>query len=396
MPSKKRKGPLDRFTVLDLTRARSGPTCARMLADWGADVIKVEEPGEQDGDGGPFDRRHGSDFQNLQRNRRSITINFKSKAGIAVFKRMVKKADVIIENFRPRVKHRLGIDYESMRKVNRRIVYGSISGFGETGPYSDRPGLDQVAQGMSGIMSVTGLPGHGPVRVGCAVGDTTAGMFCAIGILIALLEREKSGQGQWVQASLVRALIAVLDFQAARWLVDQEVPQQAGNNHPTALPTGVYKTSDGYMTIAGSGGLYERLCRALGAPELITHPDYSNFKVRQKHRDALNAEIEARTSRRTTKEWIRLLNESGVPCGPIYNIAQTFEDEQIRHVGMAVPVKHYKLGDIKLVAPGVKLSRTPSQIRSAAPDRGEHTDALLKEFGYTRKEIAALRASGAV
>ncbi len=396
MPSVKRKGPLARFTVLDLTRARSGPTCARMLADWGADVIKVEEPGDQDGDGGPFDRRHGSDFQNLQRNRRSITLNFKSKEGLAVFRRMVRKADVIVENFRPRVKHRLGIDYASVRRINKRIVYGSISGFGETGPYSDRPGLDQVAQGMSGLMSITGLPGHGPVRVGCAVGDTTAGMFCSIGILMALLEREQSGEGQWVQSSLVRALISVMDFQAARWLMDREIPLQAGNNHPTAIPTGVYRTSDGYMTIAGSGALYERLCRALGAPELITHPDYSNFKARQKNRDALNAEIESRTRTKSTAAWIRIINAAGVPCGPIYNIAEMFADEQIRHVGMSVPVKHYKLGNIKLVAPGVKLTRTPYQIRTAAPDRGEHTEAILKEFGYNKTQIAALRAKGAV
>jgi crotonobetainyl-CoA:carnitine CoA-transferase CaiB-like acyl-CoA transferase len=396
MPPNARQGPLARFTVLDLTRARAGPTAARQLADWGADVIKIEEPGDQDGDGGPFDRRHGADFQNLQRNRRSVTLNLKSAEGIAVFMRLLAKADVVVENYRPRVKHRLGIDYESLKKINPRIVYASISGFGEDGPYSDRPGLDQVAQGMSGLMSITGLPGQGPVRAGIAVGDSTAGLYCTIGILMALLEREESGEGQWVQTSLVQALIALLDFQAARWLVAHEVPGQAGNNHPTAIPTGVFRTADGYINIAGSGQLFERLCKAIDAPELVKHADYADFKLRSQNRDALHAAIGEKIKQRPCAEWIEALNKAGVPCGPIYKINEVFADPQVRHIGMAKPVTHYALGKIELVGQGVKLSRTPSEIRTAAPDRGAQSEEILREFGYADKEISDLRSRGIV
>ena len=390
------KLPLSRYTVLDLTRARSGPTAVRQLADWGANVIKIEEPGEQDGDGGPFDRRHGSDFQNLHRNKRSITLNLKSPDGIAVFKRMVEKADVLVENYRPRVKHRLGIDYESLRKVNPRLVYGSISGFGQEGPYQDRPGLDHVVQGMGGLMSITGLPGQGPVRAGIAISDSSAGLYCAFGIVLALLEREHSGEGQWVQTSLLQALIAMLDFQAARWLVSKEVPPQAGNNHPTAIPTGVFKTADGYINIAASGNLYERLCRAIGAPELIKHPDYADFKLRQKHRDALNEEITARTAKKPSAEWITLLNEAGVPCGPIYTIDKMFADPQVQQLAMAQPVVHPKLGKIEIVGQGVKLTRTPAQVRTPAPDRGADTREVLAEFGYDATAFEDLQRRGVV
>ena len=388
--------PLSRYTVLDLTRARSGPTAVRQLADWGANVIKIEEPGEQDGDGGPFDRRHGSDFQNLHRNKRSITLNLKSPDGVAIFKRMVEKADVVVENYRPGVKHRLGIDYESLRKINPRLVYASISGFGQEGPYRDRPGLDHVVQGMGGLMSITGLPGQGPVRAGIAISDSSAGLYCAFGIVLALLEREHSGEGQWVQTSLLQALIAMLDFQAARWLVNREVPPQAGNNHPTAIPTGVFKTADGYINIAASGNLYERLCRAIGAPELIKHPDYADFKLRQKHRDALNEEITARTVKKTSAEWIELLNEAGVPCGPIYTIDKMFADSQVQQLAMAQPVVHPKLGKIEIVGQGVKLVRTPAQVRTPAPDRGAHTREVLAEFGCDAATLEDLERRGIV
>ena len=388
--------PLSRYTVLDLTRARSGPTAVRQLADWGANVIKIEEPGEQDGDGGPFDRRHGSDFQNLHRNKRSITLNLKDPEGVAIFKRMAGKADVVVENYRPGVKHRLGIDYESLRKINPRIVYASISGFGQEGPYRDRPGLDHVVQGMGGLMSVTGLPGQGPVRVGIAISDSSAGLYLAFGIVLALLEREHSGEGQWVQTSLLQALIAMLDFQAARWLVSHEVPPQAGNNHPTAIPTGVFKTSDGYINIAGSGNLYERLCRAIDAPELIKHPDYVDFKVRLKNRDALNAAIQMRTVKKTSAEWIEILNKAGVPCGPIYTIDKMFADPQVQLLGMAQPVEHPVLGRIDIVGQGVKLARTPAQVRKPAPDRGQNTREILGEVGYDAAAIEDLQKRGIV
>ena len=388
------KGPLSRFTVLDLTRARSGPTCVRQLADWGANVIKVEEIGDQDGDGSPFDKRHGPDFQNLHRNKRSIALNLKSPEGVAVFKKMAATADVIVENYRPRVKFRLGIDYETIRKINPRIVYASISGFGQDGPYADRPGLDQVAQGMSGLMSVTGLPGQGPVRAGIAIGDSSAGIYLSFGIVTALLEREHSGEGQWVHTSLLQALIAMTDFQAARWTVAQEVAGQAGNNHPTAIPTGTYKTKDGHINIAGSGQLFARLCKAVGLPDLPENPDYSNSKIRSKNRDALNRIIAAQIETRTSAEWIAALNEAGVPCGPIYQMNEVFADPQVQHLGLAAPTQHYRLGDISVVRNGVNFSKTPFTVRNAAPDKGAESVEILMEYGYSEAEITKLKAEG--
>ena len=387
-------GPLARYTVLDLTRARSGPTAVRQLADWGAKVIKIEEIGDEDGDGSPFDKRHGPDFQNLHRNKRSITLNLKSPEGLAVFKKMAATADVIVENYRPKVKTRLGIDYETIRGINPRIVYASISGFGQDGPYADRPGLDQVAQGMSGLMSITGLPGQGPVRAGIAIGDSSAGLYLAFGIVTALLEREHTGEGQWVHTSLLQALIAMTDFQAARWTVAKEVAGQAGNNHPTAIPTGTYKTADGHINIAGSGQLFERLCKAIGLPDIPKNPDYSSSKNRSKNRDALNKVIAAQIETKTSAEWIESLNKAGVPSGPIYKINEVFADPQVKHLGLAAPAKHYKLGDIGVVRNGINFSKTPFRVRNAAPDRGADTAEILGEFGYSEEEIAKLKVGG--
>lgn len=394
MSTKQRKGPLARFTVLDLTRARSGPTAVRQLADWGANVIKIEEPGNKEG--AMDDRRHGPDFQNMHRNKRGITLNLKAPDGVAIFKRMAETSDVIVENYRPRVKHRLGIDYEIMRKINPRIVYASISGFGQDGPYSDRPGLDQVAQGMSGLMSITGRPGQGPMRAGIAIGDSSAGIYLAFGIVTALLEREETGEGQWVSTSLLQALIAMLDFQAARWVVAHEVPSQVGNDHPLYMPTGAFKTADGHINIAGSGNLYPRLCKVIGMPELEKHPDFSDFKLRHKNRVALVKIIEEKTSRRTSAEWVEAFNQAGVPCGPIYKMNEVFADSQVKHLGMAKPTHHYALGDIEVVAQGVNLSGTPFEVRSAAADQGAHTDEVLGEYRYSTAEIADFRKRGIV
>ena len=390
------KLPLSRYTVLDLTSARSGPTAVRQLADWGANVIKIEDPGAWSGGSGPWDRRHGSDFQNLQRNKRSLTLNLKSAEGVAIFKRLADQADVIVENFRPRVKHRLGIDYETLKKTNPRLIYASISGFGQEGPYRERPGLDHVVQGMGGLMSITGLPGQGPVRVGIAISDSSSGIYCAFGIVLALLDREHSGEGQWVNTSLLQALIAMLDFQAARWLIAHEVPPQAGNDHPTAIPTGVFKTADGHINIAASGKLYERLCKALGAPELFTHPDFSEYRLRSKNRLALNAEIEKHTIKRTSAEWIEHLNQAGVPCGPIYTIDKMFADPQVQTLGMAQPLVHPQLGRQDVVGQGVNLSRTPAQMRRHAPDSGEHTREILEQSGYDAAAIDDLKKRGVV
>lgn len=392
MPFPHASQALSRFTVLDLTRVRSGPTCVRQLADWGANVLKIDALTEDAGGEQPGGPRRGSDFQNLHRNKRAMTLNLKDARGLAVFNRLAANADVVVENFRPDVKKKLGIDYESLAAVNPRIVYGSISGFGQDGPYHKRPGFDQIAQGMGGLMSITGAPGEGPMRVGIPVADLTAGLFCAMGILTALLEREVSGKGQWVQTSLLQAQIFMLDFQAARWLMDKEVAKQAGNNHPTSIPTGVFKTSDGYINIATTGGrIWERCAQAIGAPELYSHPDYATAPSRSKNRDALNAEIEKRTVTKSTETWVREFNEAGVPCGPIYAIDQMFEDAQVKHLGIAQDVPNEEDRHICLVGQPVTLSRTPSKIVARPPEFGEQTDEVLKEFGFGTDEIAGLR-----
>ncbi len=385
--------PLEHLTVIDLTRARSGPTAVRRLADMGANVIKVEAREEMEGDSTAL----GFDYLNLHRNKRAMTLDLKHPRGIEILKKLVAKADVVVENFRPDVKRRLGIDYETLSKVNPRLVYGSISGFGQTGPYADRPGYDQIAQGMGGLMSITGLPGQGPVRVGIPVADLTAGMYLAEGILVALLEREKSGKGQWVHTSLLQAMVTMLDFQAARWLIDGQIPPQAGNDHPTGIPTGVFTTADGHINIAASGQtMYRRLCTALGVPELVDDPRFKTIHDRSKNRKQLNAELDKILVKKTGAEWIEALNKAGVPSGPIYNVKQVFEDPQIQHLGMAQPVRHPERGEIKVQGLPATLSRTPGAIRRPPPTHGQHTDEILRELGYSAEEIKALRKDGAV
>jgi formyl-CoA transferase len=389
MPPSPGQGPLAHFTVVDLSRVRAGPTAVRQLADWGADVIKVESP---QGDAGMGGERHGPDFQNLHRNKRSITLNLKSPDGVDILKRLVRRADVLVENYRPDVKFRLGIDYASLRPINPKLIYASISGFGQDGPYRERPGFDQIAQGMGGLMSITGLPGQGPVRAGIPVADLTAGIFCAMGILIALLERERSGEGQWVQSNLLAAQIAMLDFQAARWTIGHEVAGQAGNDHPTSIPTGVFETADGHMNIAAAGNaIYQRFCTVIEAPELARDPEFATNTERSRNRVRLNEAISAITRRRKTAEWIELLNEAGVPCGPIYKMNEVFADPQVRHLNITRHVQHTVLGDQEVVGQAVELSRTPWTVRRASPEPGEHSEEILRELGLNDTAIADLR-----
>ena len=381
--------PLARFKVLDLTRVRAGPTCVRQLADWGADVIKIESP---DGDSGLGGARHGPDFQNLHRNKRSLTLDLKSPEGLAIMHKLVAWADVVVENYRPDVKFRLKIDYASLAKINPRLVYASISGFGQDGPYLTRPGFDQIAQGMGGLMSITGEPGQGPMRVGIPVADLTAGIFAAMGILIALLEREQSGEGQWVQSSLLAAQISMLDFQAARWTIGREVPGQAGNDHPTSIPTGVFQTADGYINIAAAGNdIYRRLCVALGQPELADHPDYTTDKKRSANRKPLNAAISEVTRTKTSADWIDSLNQAGVPSGPIYQMDEVFADPQVQHLNLTRKIPHPTLGDVEVIGQPIELSRSKWEIRTPTPEAGEHTDTILANLGYDPAAIAGLR-----
>ncbi len=385
--------PLARFRVLDLTRVRAGPTATRQFADWGADVVMVEAPG---GNGDMLGGRDRSDFQNLNRNKRSIALDLKSKAGRAVFLRLAASADVLFENFRPDVKFRLGIDYETLKAINPRLVYVSISGFGEDGPYAARPGLDQVIQGMGGMMSITGLPGQGPVRAGVAIADSTAGLYAALGAMTALLERETTGQGRWVQISLLAAQVALLDFQAARWLVEGEVAGQAGNDHPTAAPMGLFKTADGVVNLAASGeATFAALCRVLGLDDLPTDPRFAG-RARKANRAALNALIEAVTVTMPTAHWVEALNAAGVPCGPVNTIDEVFADPQVEHLQMARPVTHPRLGELNLVGQPIAMAGVDGSLRSAAPEVGGQAEAVLADYGFTPAEIEELRAAGVV
>jgi crotonobetainyl-CoA:carnitine CoA-transferase CaiB-like acyl-CoA transferase len=380
--------PLDGISIIDLTRARAGPTAVRQLADMGASVVKVESRDDPD----QTFARHGFDFQNLHRNKRSLTLDLKKPEAVKILEKMIPATDVVIENYRPDVKRRLGIDYERLAAINPRLIYGSISGFGQSGPYRDRPGYDQIAQGLGGLMSITGLPGQGPVRVGIPIADLTAGIFLAQGILIALYERTKSGKGQWVHTSLLEAMVTMLDFQAARWLIGKEIPPQAGNDHPTGIPTGVFKTKDGHINIAASGQqMYRRLCEALGTQPLVDDPRFKTPPDRSKNRHELTKELEKATTQRTSHELVEALNKAGVPSGPILNVKEVFENEQVRHLGLAVPVKSAKLGELLVQRVPSTLSRTPGAIRTATPEPGEHNEEILRGLGYGDADIARLR-----
>ena len=383
--------PLDRIVVLDLTLARAGPTCVRHLADWGADVIRIEPP-DQGGEEISGDR-DGPDFQNLHRNKRMVQLNLKSAAGHAAFMKLVATADVIVENMRANVKHKLKISWDDVHAINPRLVYGSISGFGQTGPYSARAGVDQIAQGMGGLMSITGLPGQGPVRVGIPIADLTAGNLLAFGIMTALFDRERTGVGRWVHTSLLEVQTFMLDFQAARWLMKQEIAGQAGNDHPTGIPTGVFPTADGHINIAASSGrLFTRFAEAIGHKEWAADPAWSTQKQRSAARKEINAAISAITSTKPSAHWIELFEGAGIPCGPINTIDQVFADPQVQHLGLATPVHHDRLGTFNVVASPVNISGVSKAVRTATPEKGEHTESVLQSLGYSDAEIAAVTA----
>ncbi len=397
MTTATRKGPLARFTVLDASRVRAGPTAVRLFADLGARVIKLEiPPGAPGGDDMIGGRDHNrADYENLHRNKESLTLNMKAPEGLKILHALVRKADVFIENYRPDVKHRLGIGPDALRAVNPRLVYASISGFGQDGPYASWPGFDSIAQGMGGLMSVTGKPGEGPMRVGIPIADLCAGHFCAQAVMAALLEREATGEGQWVHTSLLESQIAMLDFQAAQWLVDHKVPAQQGNEHPLTVPTGVFATKDGHLNIAAIGQtMWARLCEALGAPHLVHEPGFGSDPERVTCRVRVNVAVSAIFATRTTAEWTERLLAAGVPCGPIHTVDQVFRDVQVRHLGIEWPMRHPQMGDVALVGPPMHFSAHPRvHPPRPAPNQGDDTDAILRELGYSDARIVDLRAA---
>lgn len=387
--------PLSHLRIIDLSRVRAGPTCVKFFGDFGADVIKVERI---DGGGDPMgDDRDSADFINAQRNKRGLTLDLKRAEGVAVLKRLVATADVVVENFRPDVKHRLGIDYETLAAINPRLIYTSISAFGETGPYAQRPGFDLIAQGMGGLMWLTGYEDRGPLRAGISPADLSAGIFAAMGTLIALMERERSGKGQWVQTNLLSSQIMLLDYQAVSWLIDRKIPVQRGNDHPQIVPTGMYRASDGYFTLSTVGNdSYHRLCHAIGSPQLIDDPLYATAPLRDRNRDTLNAAIDAATLQKTAAEWVTILNDAGVPAGPIYKLDEMFEDPQVKFNGIAQPLDHPRRGRVEVIGQPIDLSRTPPQFRRPPPDLGEHTVEVLADLGYSDDDIAVLRRDGII
>jgi crotonobetainyl-CoA:carnitine CoA-transferase CaiB-like acyl-CoA transferase len=388
--------PLSDIRVIDLTVARAGPTAVRQLADWGADVIRVEPPPDP-ADPGLTGSRHGPDFQHLHRNKRSLSLNLKTPEGREVLMRLVDTADVLIENMRPPVKERLGFDFATIHARNPRLVFGSISGFGQNGPYAGRGGVDQIAQGMGGLMSVTGLPGSEPTRAGIPVADLAAGLYLAVGVLVALHDRDRTGAGRWVQTSLLESMIAMMDFQAARWTVDHEVPGPAGNHHPTSVPMGCFASADGYVNIGAAGGrLLASLCEVIGLPGLPDDPRFDSAAKRSANRAELNALIEEQMRTRSTADWVAALNQAGVPCGPVYRMDEVFADPQVEHLAMTEPVLHPELGRLDILRNAVQMNDAPATVRAPSPDLGADTDEVLAELGYPAAEIGRLRAQGVI
>ncbi|MES2511264.1 MAG: CoA transferase [Pseudomonadota bacterium] len=398
MPKIQASSALSRFRVLDLSRVRAGPNCVRMLTDFGADVIRIEPPQGVDPNEAMFAaNRRGGDFQNINRNKRSMTLNLKKPGALDILMRLVKDADVLVENWRPEVKHKLGLDYESLAKVNPRIILASISGFGQDGPMASRPGFDQIVQGMGGLMSVTGLPGSGPVRAGLAVADMSAGLYTALGILTALLEREVSGKGQWVHASLLHSQIAMMDFQMARYLNDNDLPVQVGNDHPTSSPMGLFEASDGVFNLGASGeGNWVRLCKLLVRDDWLNDADYATEPLRVKNRDRLTPALAEVFRHRSVQEWVDLLNDAGIPAGPVYTVPQVFEDEQVQHLGVTSSLVTDFGKEMHYITQPVTLARTPSKVVAQAPNWGQHTDEVLGEAGYSAEAIRQFHADAVV
>lgn len=392
-------GPLAGLKVLDLAQAVSGPLATMMLGDYGADVIKVEPPG---GDpsrewGPPFLGGESAYYLSVNRNKRSISIDLKAEEGRALVRRLAERCDILVSNFRPGVMERFGLGYESLAQANPGLIYASVSGYGPDGPYAQWPAYDQILQGVSGIMSVTG---HGPgdhVRVGIALGDNLAALFLVQGVLAAVAARQQTGRGQRVETSLLQAMVCNLTFQAGRYFATGRAPQPQGNDHPLLVPYGLYQTGDGSMNIAvASESIWERLAHAVGRPDWLTDARFADNGARAAHREELRVQLEGALAARPTAEWVTSLNEAGVPCGPVLNIQQVFADPQVQHMGLAAQLSHPTAGEICVTGLPVTLSQTPASIRTAPPLLGEHTREVLGEAGFEAQEIDRLLANGVV
>jgi crotonobetainyl-CoA:carnitine CoA-transferase CaiB-like acyl-CoA transferase len=384
-------GALSRVSVVDLTTVRSGPTCTKILADFGADVVRIERPGDAGRDRVYFDQA------DLHRNKRSAVVNLQDPRGVAIVKMFAARADVVVENYRPDVKHRLGVDWETLSAENPRLVYASISGFGQEGPYRDRPGYDQIVQGMSGLMWLTGTAEVAPLRVGIPIGDLLAGYFSALGVLVALFEREHSGRGQWVRTSLLEALTGSLSFQAAKYLNTGEVPPPVGNHHPLTAPMGVYRAQDGFLNLAvGNDEMFRRLAEVLGQPGLAQDERFARGPARVRNRRALDELLRAALAARPVAAWVETLNAAGVACGPIYTLDQVFADPQVRGSGLVHEQEHPAYGQVKVLGLPVTLSRTPPTVRAPSPEPGAHTREVLSGIGYDARQIDELARAGVI
>jgi crotonobetainyl-CoA:carnitine CoA-transferase CaiB-like acyl-CoA transferase len=386
---------LDGIRIIDFSKALAGPYCTMLLADMGAEVIKVEMPGSGDdsrGWGPPFIEGEAAYFLSVNRNKKSITLNLKDPKAKEIALKIIEKADIVLESNRPGVMTKLGLDYETVKKINPGIIYCSISGFGQTGPYSKRPGFDQVIQGYGGIMGLTGEKGGGPLKVGIAVTDIATGMFAATGILTALYHRERTGQGQHVDASMLDGQVSWLTYQAGRYLASGNVPQRIGSAHPLIVPYQDFEASDGFINIAaGNDNLWKKFCAATDLSDIADDPKFATNPKRVENRDEVVAIVSKKIKTKTMQEWLDILNDAGVPCGPIYTVDQIFKDPQVLAREMLVEVDHPKCGKIQVTGSPIKLSETPAEITTHPPMLGEHNSSILQEFGFSEEDITKLK-----
>ncbi len=386
---------LDGIRIIDFSKALAGPYCTMLLADMGAEVIKVEMPGSGDdsrGWGPPFIEGEAAYFLSVNRNKKSITLNLKDPKAKEIALKIIEKADIVLESNRPGVMTKLGLDYETVKKINPGIIYCSISGFGQTGPYSKRPGFDQVIQGYGGIMGLTGEKGGGPLKVGIAVTDIATGMFAATGILTALYHRERTGQGQHVDASMLDGQVSWLTYQAGRYLASGNVPQRIGSAHPLIVPYQDFEASDGFINIAaGNDNLWKKFCAVTDLSDIADDPKFATNPKRVENRDEVVEIVSKKINTKTMQEWLDILNDAGVPCGPIYTVDQIFNDPQVLAREMLVEVDHPKCGKIQVTGSPIKLSETPAEITTHPPMLGEHNSSILQEFGFSEEDITKLK-----